>query len=325
MKKALYIPAALVTMAIVMMSTTLETRGQTQKFKVAYARAPQLISHWYAEKLGLFKEKGIDPEIITLNNGPAVAAAVTSGSVDFGFSAAVPIITAREQNQPFKAFITSNVESSPNDWVAYLIASARSGVKTMADLKGKTIITNAVGGACELAIRTHLRKAGLKFEDVKVIIVPFPQVAASLELGNGDAACLIEPFVTAIKLSGKINPIVLAKGILPDLDKIGPIAAEAYFARADWLDKNSNVAASFRQALEEANKELAANDAIYRQYLVEQFKMPKEQAEAVSVSLQKGSQIPRTSQWQPEIDAMVQEDMLNKTMRAEELIYDARN
>ena len=325
MKKAFCLPAALATLAIVMMSTTLETRGQTQKLKVAYARATQLISHWHAEKLGLFKEKGIDPEIITLNNGPAVAAAVTSGSVDIGFSAAVPIITAREQNQPFKAFITSNVESSPNDWVAYLIASAKSGVKTMADLKGRTVITNAVGGACELAIRTHLRKAGLKLEDVKMIIVPFPQVAASLELANGDAACLIEPFVTAIKLGGRINPIVLAKGIIPDLDKIGPIAAEAYFARAEWLDKNSKAAAGFRQALEGANKELATNNATYRQYLIDEFKMPREQAEAVSILLQKGSQIPRASQWQPEIDAMLEEGMLKTSMRAEDLIYETRN
>jgi NitT/TauT family transport system substrate-binding protein len=325
MSKAFYVLATLATTAIAMTSTGFEATAQTQKLKVAYARAPQLISHWHAEKLGLFKKEGIDPEILTLNNGPAVAAAVTSGSVDFGWSAAGPIITAREQNQPFKAFMASRLEAAPDDWVAYLIASAKSGVKTIADLKGKTIITNAVGAACELAYRTHFRKAGLKFEDVKTIIVPFPQVAASLELGNGDAACLLEPFITAMKLAGKVTPVVLATGVLPDLDKVGPIPAEAYFARSEWLDKNFKAAAGFMRALEGANNDLAANLPVYRQYLIDEFKMPKDQAEAVGFLLQKGSQSAKPSQWQLVIDAMLQEGMLKTRLRAEDLIYEIKN
>lgn len=296
-----------------------------QKVKVAYLRASQLVSHWHAEKLGLFKKEGIEAEIVNVNNGPAVAAAVASGSVDFGWAGAVPIVFARAQNQPFKVFIAAGMETADN-WAVYIVASARSGVKTIADLKGKTFVMNAVGAVCELQMRAHFKKAGMRFEDVKTIIAPFPQMAPNLELGNGDAACPIEPFVTQMKLGGKINPVTLALGNVPDMaEKKLTIPADAYFATETWLGKNPKVASGFLRALVEANKDLAADMNKYRQYLIDEFKMPKDQADAVSIFMNRGDQVPRAAEWQTLIDAMTDAGMMKQPIKASDIVYEHRN
>lgn len=295
-----------------------------QKVKIAYLRAAQLVTHWHAEKMGLFKREGIEAEVVTVNNGPAVAAAVSSGSVDFGWAGAVPIVFARAQNQPFKVFVAAGMESADN-WAVYIVASGRSGVKTIADLKGKTFVMNAVGAVCELQMRSHFKKAGLAFEDVKTIIAPFPQMAPNLELGNGDAACPIEPFVTQMKLGGKINPVVLALGNVPDMaEKKITVPADAYFATEAWLAKNPKVASGFLRALVEANKDLAADLSKYRAYLMSEFKMPKDQADAAAIFMNRGDQVPRAAEWQTLIDAMVETGMMKQRMNAAEIVHEPK-
>ena len=301
------------------------TQAQAQlKVKIAYLRAPQLVTHWHAEKLGLFKKEGIETEIVNVNNGPAVAAAVASGSVDVGWAGAVPIVYARAQNQPFKVFVAAGMETSDN-WAVYIVASQRSGVKTIRDLVGKTFVMNAVGAVCELQMRSHFKKAGIKFEDVKTIIAPFPQMAPNLELGNGDAACPIEPFVTQMKLGGKINPVVLALGNIPDMaEKKLTIPADAYFATEAWLGKNPQAAAGFLRALVAANQDLASDMNKYRAYLTGEFKMPKEQADAVSIFMNRGDQVPRDADWQLLIDSMADVGMMKQPMKAAEIVYTFR-
>lgn len=296
-----------------------------QKVKVAYLRAGQLVTHWHAEKLGLFKKEGIETEIINVNNGPAVAAAVASGSADFGWAGAVPIVFARAQNQPFKVFATTGLETSDN-WAVYIIASGRSGIKTVADLKGKTFVMNAVGAVCELQMRAHFKKAGIRFEDVKTIIAPFPQMAPNLELGNGDATCPIEPFLTQMQLGGKINPVILARGNVPDMaEKKISVPADAYFATEAWLAKNEKVAAGILRAVVAANKDLASDMNKYRQYLISEFKMPKEQADAVSIFMNRGDQVARASEWQVLVDAMVDVGMMKQKIDAATLVFNPAN
>lgn len=322
MNRTVRMLSALSAIAIVAAITAPEASAQ-QKVRVAYLRAAQLVSHWHAEKLGLFKKEGIEAEIVNVNNGPAVAAAVASGSVDFGWAGAVPIVFARSQNQPFKVFVAAGMETSDN-WAVSIVASGRSGIKSIAELKGRTFVMNAVGAVCELQMRSHFKKAGIRFEDVKTIIAPFPQMAPNLELGNGDAACPIEPFLTQMRLGGKVNPVILARGNVPDMaEKKITIPADAYFATETWLGKNPKIAAGMLRALVAANKDLAADMAKYRQYLVDEFKMPKEQAAAVGVFMNRGDQVPRVAEWQGLVDAMVDVGMMPKRMNAADLIHAA--
>jgi len=69
-----------------------------------------------------------------------------------------------------------------------LVALADSGIKTVADLKGKRVSVGAAGSGVELNARQILEAAGLTYADIKVQYLSFGESASNLKDGNIDAA-----------------------------------------------------------------------------------------------------------------------------------------
>jgi len=69
-----------------------------------------------------------------------------------------------------------------------LVALADSGVKTVADLKGKRVSVGAAGSGVEINARQILEAAGLSYSDIKVQYLSFAESASNLKDGNIDAA-----------------------------------------------------------------------------------------------------------------------------------------
>ncbi|HWR12605.1 MAG TPA: TAXI family TRAP transporter solute-binding subunit [Rectinemataceae bacterium] len=69
-----------------------------------------------------------------------------------------------------------------------LIALQDSGIKTVADLKGKKVSVGAAGSGVELNARQVLEAAGLSYADIKVQYLSFAESASNLKDGNIDAA-----------------------------------------------------------------------------------------------------------------------------------------
>src|ERR1700733_12254894 len=55
---------------------------------------------YYAVEMGFFKKAGIDAEVSSMANGPAIIAALVAGSVEFGSGGTVSIATAHEKGIP---------------------------------------------------------------------------------------------------------------------------------------------------------------------------------------------------------------------------------
>ena len=182
--------------------------------RLTYLKTLAIVPVIDAQQMGYFSKEGLRVEMITLNNGPAVVSAVVGGSADIGFAATLPVISAVAEHQPIREFMISNVERWPLEegLGEYLIASARSGAKTLQDLRGKTVASNATNGGCDLMIRDHIRAAGIPANAMKMVVIPFPQMKAALELGTVDAVCAIAPFYSAIMASPQIKGDCPGKG-----------------------------------------------------------------------------------------------------------------
>ncbi len=163
---------------------------------------------------GYFKEAGLDVELVRVATGAAAVSAVASGQADIGWAATTVPIFARSNGVKVKVFMTADQEGPPDHYGTFIDASAKSGINSFADLKGKTVMINAFGTAGELAIRDRLQKAGLNWDDVKKVTVPFPQMQAALELGNADVAVTIQPMHAAIMANKAIGAKVLDGGTL---------------------------------------------------------------------------------------------------------------
>ena len=275
------------------------------------------------QQMGYLSKERLRVEMITLNNGPAVVSAVVGGSADIGSSATLPVISAVAEHQPIREFMISAVEHWPlEEGIGeHLLASARSGIKTLEDLKGKTVASNATNGGCDLMIRDHIRAAGIPASAMKMVVIPFPQMKAALELGTVDAVCAIDPFYSAIMASPQIKPTVLAKGIIADLPQVGSFAIAGYFARSDWLAKNKAAAAGFMRAMVAALDHLSSHGDKYHQIIVDEFKMPAELADKIGFPPNTGSVVAEPKQLEMPIAALVRTGLMKEAIPATDVVF----
>lgn len=177
-----------------------------------------------------------------------------------GYSAIIPVIFAKARNQPFVIIDTLDYEyGTPSKQDTWIVASKRSNIHSLTDLRGKTVAINATGALCELLVKDHLAKAGVPYDDVKKIIVPMPQMASMLQVGNADAACISEPFYAAARLSPNVQAVTLASGVVANLQPDQRIALDVLFAREDWVKQHHDVLARFNKVLEKATVRSSAD------------------------------------------------------------------
>lgn len=94
------------------------------------------------------------------------------------------------------------------DETVQLVALQESGIKTVADLKGKRVSVGAAGSGVELNARQVLEAAGLSYADIKVQYLSFAESASNLKDGNIDAA-----FNTAGAPTAAIQDLAASKKI----------------------------------------------------------------------------------------------------------------
>jgi len=143
-----------------------------------------------ARGAGFFKEEGLEVRPVTLaSSGPIMMALLMSGQADFVIAGAVAILRGIARGAPVV------VVSGHLNRMSYALMSAK-GLKTLADLKGKTIGITGIGGMGGFTVVESLRRNGLiKDRDFTV-----------LNIEGGPAAR-----IAALK-SGKVHAVPLTPG-----------------------------------------------------------------------------------------------------------------
>lgn len=302
--------------ALCVMSGT-ASEAQT-KIRIGAQPSLGMLPIQYGIEKEIFKAEGLDVVIVTLQPGPPTIAALMAGEIEAGWVASIAAILARANKVPVKLFANIVQEQLPNDPSQWLMATKASGITTTADLRGKTVMINANGGACELSVREHLATVNLSLSDVKRVTVPFPQMQAALELGSADAACVIDIFYENMRRSDKIRETPVTVGLLPTTTR--PMFANGLVATDAWLTKNKLTVAKFTEAYNKslamlshdknAQLRLATTYAGVSSALASQIRLIMYRPEATVVA----------ESLQPYIDAMVKTGMLKQTIPADEMI-----
>ncbi len=122
--------------------------------------------------------------------------------------------------------------------VFQIVASKSSGIKSVADFKGKRIAVGPVGSGGEVDARETLAAYGLTYKDMKVSFVEFTQAIEMLKDGQVDAGiiglALGAAGMTELMLDNKVVMIPITDAALASLQKVNPfygrrvIAADVY-------------------------------------------------------------------------------------------------
>jgi NitT/TauT family transport system substrate-binding protein len=125
-----------------------------------------------------------------------------------------------------------------------------SPIRTVADLKGKTVAINVPNNTLYLLVATVLAEYGLTPSDVHFVTrYSFPAMAGALKAGKIDAAVLPEPYASAAEELDGIVPIA-------DLDQgaTTQFATVGYAVTKTWAVAHPKTLAAFYSALEEGQQ-----------------------------------------------------------------------
>jgi sulfonate transport system substrate-binding protein len=119
---------------------------------------------------------------------------LNAGSIDFGSTAGSAALVARINGNPIKSVY---VYSRP-EWTA-LVTTEKTGVKTVADLKGKRVAVTR-GTDPHIFLVRALAEARLTEKDVKFVLLQHGDGRLALERGDVDAWAGLDPIMAAAEL-----------------------------------------------------------------------------------------------------------------------------
>lgn len=199
------------------------------------------IAHTLA-KTDILEKNGLKAEMTMFSFGPAVNEALVSGAIDVGFIGDMPSVSLAAAGGP------TTVIARQSTFRGSIIASTKSDIKSVADLKGKSLY-GPTGSAIYLAALAMLDGAKLKpGTDVQVVNMGFADLADALKSGKIDALFVWDPWVENFVNQG------LARVVASSVELTMVVAM-----RDDYRGKNPDAVEKFLKAQKEATLFAASN------------------------------------------------------------------
>jgi NitT/TauT family transport system substrate-binding protein len=192
---------------------------------------------------GYFRDVGIRVEMDNIDssaNGLALLAQNRYQIVEGGISAGY--FNALEKGLPITMVMSR--ATTPVGHALMLRTDLKDRVRTIKDLKGRTIATNGPGSVSSYEIGKMLESAGLTVADVDLKVLPFSQYALAFENKAIDAALAILPFTMQLRDKGFAFPFVDADSVVEPR----PMTISAAMINTDWAKANPEVAQNFFDA-----------------------------------------------------------------------------
>src|ERR1051326_7786764 len=135
---------------------------------------------------GFFRDEGIEPVLVQMRSQVAVPA-MMNGDIQYTLTFG-NIMTAALQGMPFKQLAV--LTEKPLHHIV-----ARPEIKTIADLRGKRLGTQRIGGSDYLAAEAILTAKGIDLKDVQMVTLGAdePVRVEMLKRGLVDAVCVSPP------------------------------------------------------------------------------------------------------------------------------------
>jgi len=189
-----------------------------------------------AERLGYFKDAGLNVEINDFGGGAKSLQALIGGSADVVTGAFDHTVQMQAKNQPIVAVALLG------RYPGIVLASVKKAgeIKSIKDLKGKKIGVTAPGSSTNFMVNYLLVQNGMKPEDVSFIGVGGgPSAVAAVKRGEIDAITNLDPVISQLEADGDIAPIAdtrTEKGTLETYG--GPYPAAVLYATQSFVEQN---------------------------------------------------------------------------------------
>ncbi len=237
---------------------------ETSDLKIGVIKIAGVTPIFAAQKLGYFKDEGLNVTLETSSGGAASLPLVSQGELQITNAPAVSVILGREKGFDF-SILPPSLDAEPQaPGQTAVLASNTSGVKTLSDLAGKKVGVNTINSVNWLYNRQLLKKAGVDLKTVTYVELPFPSMIDALNQGSVDAIDVPQPFLFVAQQTGKVKTLGYTF-----LDVQPSVPITGYAASQKWIDKNPKTLAAFERAMTKAVEYMRSHEAEAKQLIVE--------------------------------------------------------
>lgn len=212
---------------------------------VAAVQAVTNTGLYIAAQQGLFTQEGLKVTIAPIVSSTVAIANQLKGEFDVTAGAYESYILAQAHGAGAVSWrILAEGAVSKTGSQSVLVAPG-SPIKTVADLKGKTVAANILDNVGTLLIQSMLTASKVPLSSVKLVAVPFPSMAGALKRGEIDAGWFDEPFLTQAKTT-------IGAKVLYDTSQgaTANFPISGYMSTQSWYGKYPNTAAAFVRAIQ---------------------------------------------------------------------------
>ncbi|MDO5744010.1 MAG: ABC transporter substrate-binding protein [Micrococcaceae bacterium] len=245
--------------------------------------APSVAVKYGIDK-GIFEKHGLDVELTTSSAGAAMLPAVSTGDLNFAVGNPLSVLTAVDKGLDMKIVSGYSNSKAEGDDINGVVVRADSGIKTFADLAGKTTTVNALKTQGDLTILESAALDGGDPDALKFSEMPFPDMEAQLERKNMDAIWVPEPFLS----KALANPDNALLGY-PNQKAIPGLPTMVSFTSGNFAQEKPEVVADFKAAMDETLSAAETDESGAKALLPDFMKMDAKVAENLKMETWDGA------------------------------------
>lgn len=195
-----------------------------------------------ADELGYFEDVGLTVNLTNLRSGSSVTTGVVGGEFEIGGASIEPVINA------YAGGGTVRIIGSYTDRLEVEMVTPED-IASVEDLRGASLGIQEIGAFREVMTRMVLEGAGMTQNDVSYVSVGSDAyVSALIQRQIASAVLHPEQRIQAQQEDESLHSLINLYEVEPDY------YYGTYFTSTDWLEENSEAAASFAEALTRAHR-----------------------------------------------------------------------
>ena len=227
--------------------------ASAQTKQVTIAHQDMIVPFRVAQAAGeVEKATGYKIDWKMFSGGGDVIKAMASGQVPVGEVGSSPITAAAAQGIDIQLiWILDDINDAEQ-----LIASNKSGITSLAGLKGKKVATPFVS-TTHYQLLFALNHAGVNPKEIQILNLRPPEIAAAWERGDLDATFIWEPVLSKVKADGKV---IISSA---EIGKQGAPTFDGIIVNRAWAAQHKDFLTAYVKALAKADADYRANTASY--------------------------------------------------------------
>jgi len=264
-----------------------------------------------ADQEGLFEANGVKVELIPVAAAGERDQVIASGQAD-GMINELLSTAVSNQDQIQLQVVRYARTATAQDALFRIIAAGKSGIQTVADLKGVEIGISQ-GTIIEYWTHRLLLAEGFTPEDIKTIAVPkIPDRMSLLGTGELKAAVLPDPLSSlAIQQGGRL--------VLDDTGHPEYSYSTIAFSKA-VIDKHPMAIRAFLSAVEAAVQKINTNPTQFTEILKNQNIVPAPLLESFQLPKFVTAGVPSQDQWQDMLEWATAQGLIKKDVKYEDTV-----